>query len=134
MEIEERDDLIRVIRSGSKRATQRIKKETLLDLVRDLWKEQKESREHLEKELGEIEEKSVICQGIIDSQERINQTIEEYQALVSEVREKHDRKATELRKAEEIIEHLVSDTRTLKRTIWILIGIEILTIIIGIII
>ena len=133
MDKELREELVNIIKNGSNRALKKIKKETMIDLINSLWDEEKEIKEKLERELINAEESKRTCDEIIESHKRMDQTLDEYQKLLSEIKEKHSKELTKNLKFSQVINKLVNREKSLVWTICGLIGLEIITIILGII-
>lgn len=134
MDKEQRQDLERVIRGGSQKRLQRVKKDELLELLRETWAEQEESQKNLEKELDDARTSKQISQEIIDSNGRLEQTLEEYRELLEEVKNKYTDTLRDKQRLESTVRVLVGHSKSLKWSMIGLVILEILTIIIGVII
>ena len=134
MDKEQRQDLERVIRGGSQKRLQRVKTDELLELLRETWAEQEESQKNLEKELDDARTSKQISQEIIDSNGRLEQTLEEYRELLEEVKNKYTDTLRDKQRLESTVRVLVGHSKSLKWSMIGLVILEILTIIIGVII
>jgi len=130
MEKETKENLIKVLKEGSQRQFRKIKKEDLIELFDEIWKDTKESKTNL---LLEIEDLKLVVENqksIIESQEKTEEIIKEYKELIQSLREKYENAKDEALSDRLTSEKLFKSNKTLRISLVISIIIEILIILI----
>jgi hypothetical protein len=130
MEKETKENLIKVLKEGSQRQFRKIKKEDLIELFDEIWKDTRESKTSL---LLEIEDLKLVVENqksIIESHEKTEEIIKEYQELTQSLREKYETAKDEALSDRLTSEKLFKSNKTLRISLVISIIIEILIILI----
>lgn len=133
MEKEAKENLIKILREGSQRQFRKIKKEELIELFDEVWKEEDESRSSLLLEIEDLKTTVASQKALIESHENTDKIIEEYQTLTQEIRGKYEDAIDEAKTHRVTSEKLFKTCKTLRISLIITVAIEILTIILAIV-
>lgn len=133
MEREAKENLIKILREGSQRQFRKVKKEDLIELFDEIWKDENESRTSFLSEIEDLRSTVENQKALIESHENTDKIIEEYQALTQEIRGKYEEALEEANSDRLTSERLFKTCKTLRVSLIIAVAIEILTIILAIV-
>lgn len=133
MEREAKENLIKILREGSQRQFRKVKKEDLIELFDEIWKDENESRTSFLSEIEDLRSTVENQKALIESHENTDKIIEEYQALTQEIRGKYEEALEEAHSDRLTSERLFRTCKTLRISLIITVAIEILTIILAIV-
>ncbi len=133
MEREAKENLIKILREGSQRQFRKVKKEDLIELFDEIWKDENESRTSFLSEIEDLRSTVENQKALIESHENTDKIIEEYQALTQEIRGKYEEALEEANSDRLTSERLFRTCKTLRVSLIIAVAIEILTIILAIV-
>ena len=133
MDKETKQNLIRILKEGSQRQFRKIKKEELIELIEEIWKEETEMKSKLLSEINELKIEIDNKSSLIESYKNTDNILGEYQDLIKETREKYEKEIDNSRAYKLSTERLYRSYKTMRVSFIVMIFITILTIIFAII-
>ena len=133
MDKETKQNLIKILKEGSQRQFRKIKKEELIELIEEIWKEETEIKSKLLSEINELKIEIDNKSSLIESYKNTDNILGEYQDLIKETREKYEKEIDNSRAYKLSTERLYRSYKTMRVSFIVMIFITILTIIFAII-